>query len=127
MMRRQSVSLISVFMLLFIILGRISLADERARQAEDETSDRALELPVWKAIGPKRVVGIDLSYATETDELLARVRVFTRLQSLTLDYSDVSDAGMAHLKNFKKLKRLSLSKTSVGDAGVDGRNLRGLV
>src|ERR1017187_10207282 len=70
-----------------------------------------------KAAG-KPVVMIDLSNTEATDDDLARLKEFTRLEELLLRRTAITDAGLVHLKGFANLRELDLAKTKITDAGL---------
>jgi Leucine-rich repeat (LRR) protein len=73
----------------------------------------------------KPVIGVDLDETHATDDDLAHLEVFPRLQSLSLDETQVTDVGLVHLERLTNLTDLDLDETTIGDAGL--AHLKGLV
>ena len=67
----------------------------------------------------KPVVSVGLSGPNVTNDGVARLKVFTQLQTLELFACwNVTDAGLVHLKEFKQLRTLEFSCSKITDAGL---------
>jgi hypothetical protein len=74
--------------------------------------DASRELPV------RPVEEIDLSDSGLTDEGVAYLRCFSKLEWLDLSNNPLTDAGLTHLAMLSKLQRLDLTHTNVTSESV---------
>jgi len=65
------------------------------------------------------IISISLFGTPATDEDLASLTNFPKLQSLFLTSTKVTDAGLAHLKACPALQTLDLSRTVISDDGLE--------
>ena len=70
------------------------------------------------------VTAVRLSGTKVTDQELANLRHFHRLQMLRLRRTKVTDDGLAHLRDLRQLISLDLDETWITDAGLE--HLRGI-
>lgn len=74
---------------------------------------------------PGEVVRVSFNGTRVTDEGLAQLAGFARLEDLSLYNTQISDAGLVHIAGLSNLKWLWLDDTQVTDAGM--AHLAGLV
>jgi hypothetical protein len=67
---------------------------------------------------PRRVIGVDFHGEKITDDVLARLGIFTGLRGLGLIGTRVTDDGLAHLESMSRLESVYIESDQITDAGL---------
>lgn len=110
-------------------LTNVNVQDKGLKHLEPLTKLKELRLAQgrikdFSLAGFSELEGLDLSYATATDEVLKSLSGLKKLKWIQLRDTLVTDAGLAHLSGVKTLEELDLYGLKISDRGLE--HLRGL-
>jgi Leucine-rich repeat (LRR) protein len=119
----------------YILLAALILAVPPGLASADEAADQEKAIDEVKKLGGKverndkepgkPVTTVNLALSQVTDENMAILKAFPKVQKLSLNGTKISDAGLEPLKELAGLQKLYLVDTKITDAGL--AHLKGLV